>query len=55
MARIFQGSSTRQVDGHTSKPAQTSGWYWEPEDYEGDVLWSEAYPTREEAAEAATE
>ena len=52
--RIFQGTDTRQIDGHTGRPAVPEAWYWEPDDYEGDTLWSEPYPTRE-AAEAAAQ
>lgn len=50
---IFQGTETRQIDGHTMRPAAAEAWYWEPGDYEGDTLWSEAFATREEADEAA--
>ena len=53
MARIFQGHTTRQIDGHTGQAAQADAWYYEPEDYEGDVLWSEPFASREEAEQAA--
>lgn len=53
-SRLFQGKDTRQIDGHTTQPAEPDGWYYEPSDYEGDTLWSPPYPTRE-AAEAAAE
>lgn len=52
-SRLFQGRDTRQIDGVSGHPAQTDAWYWEPADYEGDTLWSEAFATREEAAQAA--
>ncbi len=52
--RIFPGHVTRQVtiDG---RPALTDRWYWEPASYEGDVLWSIGYATRDEAEAAARE
>jgi hypothetical protein len=50
--RIFQGTDTRQLDGHTRRPAEAEAWYYEPDDYAGDVLWSPPYPSRA-AAEAA--
>jgi hypothetical protein len=52
--RIFQGKTTRQVDGHTTREADAEAWYYEPDDYEGDVLYSAPYPTRD-AAEAAAQ
>ena len=51
--RFFQGASTRQVDGHTGRPADPQAWYYEPADYEGDVLYSAPYATRAEAEDAA--
>jgi hypothetical protein len=51
--RVFQGKDTRQLDGHTIRPAEAEAWYWEPGDYDGDILWSEAFATREAADEAA--
>jgi beta-carotene hydroxylase len=53
--RVFQGKDTRQVDGHTGKAALKDSWYYEPSDYEGDVLYSVAYASREAAYEAAEE
>lgn len=52
--RVFQGHTTRQIDGHTARAAQPQGWYYEPTDYEGDVLYSVAYATRQAAEDAAT-
>src|SRR5215813_11194885 len=51
--RVFQGKDTKQVDGHTTRPADPTAWYYEPSDYEGDVLYSASYPTEEEARTAA--
>lgn len=51
--RLFQGKDTRQIDGHTTRPAEAEAWYWEPSDYEGDTLWSEAFATRDAADAAA--
>lgn len=51
--RVFQGKTTRQIDGHTTHEAEPEGWYYEPSDYEGDVLYSEPYATEEEARTAA--
>ena len=53
--RVFQGKDTRQVDGHTGKAALKDSWYYEPSDYEGDVLYSVAHASREAAYEAAEE
>jgi hypothetical protein len=52
--RIFQEKTTKQVDGHTTRPANPEAWYYEPLDHEGDVLYSEGYPT-ENAARAAAD
>ena len=52
---VFQGKYTRQIDGHTGHLAQDDGWYFEPDDYEGDVLWSAAYLTQADAEQAAQE
>lgn len=52
---FFLGYATRQVD-HTSalpKPADPALWYYEPSDYDGDVLWSSGYLTLEAAQDAA--
>ena len=53
--RLFQGWETRQIDGHTGKPAMPTAWYFEPADYEGDVLYSADYADRAAAEEAANE
>lgn len=53
--RVFQGKDTRQVDGYTGKAALKDSWYYEPSDYEGDVLYSVAYASQEAAYEAAEE
>lgn len=50
--RVFRGSETQQLDVSGS-PAQPQSWYCEPSDYEGDVLWSEAYASEEEARAAS--
>lgn len=51
--RIFQGKDTKQIDGHTTRPAQAEGWYYEPSDYESDVLYSSPYMSKEDAETAA--
>jgi hypothetical protein len=48
--RVFQGRDTQQVDAHTRKPAQAEAWYAEPPEYDSNVLYSEPFVTREEAA-----
>ena len=47
--RFYQGRETPRVDAHTRKPAQAEAWYAEPADYEGIVLYSEPFVTRDEA------
>jgi hypothetical protein len=47
--RFYQGQDTQRVDAHTRKPAQAEAWYAEPADYEGIVLYSEPFVTRDEA------
>ena len=47
--RFYQGRDTQRVDAHTRKPAQAEAWYAEPGDYEGIVLYSEPFLTRDEA------
>ncbi len=47
--RFYQGRETQRVDAHTRKPAQAEAWYVEPADYEGIVLYSEPFVTRDEA------
>lgn len=51
--RIFPGINTSQIDGHTGRPADPNGWYYEPTDYKGDVLYSESYSTAKAARIAA--
>lgn len=51
--RVFQGKTTTQRDSQTGTAADPEGWYYEPVDHKGDVLYSEAYATEEEAREAA--
>lgn len=50
--RIFRGDDTGQVDllGNRADPKK---WYYEPADYEGDVLWSAGYYSRANAYHAA--
>jgi hypothetical protein len=47
--RVFQGHDTQQVDAHTRKPAQADAWYAEPDDDDGEVLYSDPFVTRAEA------
>ncbi len=42
--RVFCGRATRQITAD-GKAADASRWYWEPVDYDGDVLWSGSYAT----------
>ena len=51
--RVFQGHDTQLIDGHTTRAAEPKSWYYEPETYEGDVLYSEAFGSREDAVAAA--
>ncbi len=48
--RFFQGKDSKQIDlrGNEASP---DAWYWEPTDYEGDVLWSSAFDTKQAAQE----
>lgn len=48
--RFFLGASTKQIDLHGNR-AKPESWYWEPTDYTGDVLWSGAFATKQEAQE----
>lgn len=50
--RLFLGSESRQLDasGHRAAPEQ---WYWEPIDYDGDVLWSDGFGSRSDAYQSA--
>lgn len=50
--RVFQGKDTKQIY-YDRRPAQPNHWFYEPEDYEGDVIWGYAYLSKEEAIEAA--
>lgn len=51
--RIFRGDETLQVQADDGIPAIPTLWYWEPADYDGDVLWSDGYETEAEAQRAA--
>jgi hypothetical protein len=46
--RLFPGHATQQVefDGRKADPTK---WYYEPGDYDGDLLYSKAYGSRAEA------
>ncbi len=50
--RIFPGRATKQLT-HDGKPADSASWYWEPADYDGDVLWDRAYVDIDAARAAA--
>ena len=52
--RVFRAEDTRQVDAQ-GRPAVSGAWYWEPTDYDGDVLWSSPSKTRVAAISAATD
>src|SRR3970282_1537053 len=47
---IFQGKETHQIDGETGRRAPPDAWYFEPDDYDGDVLYSRGMASAEEAA-----
>jgi hypothetical protein len=53
--RLFRGDETKQVDssGPVPSKADPEKWYYEPADYEGDVLWSKGYGSRAEAYHAS--
>jgi len=53
--RFFRGSDTKQVDATTLQPADPEYWYYEPDDYDGDVLWSYGYRRYDAACDAARE
>jgi hypothetical protein len=53
--RFFRGADTQQVDGVTLVEAEPDLWYYEPADYDGDVLWSQGYCDLLAAREAAEE
>jgi hypothetical protein len=42
--RIFRGDETKQVTGDSvPRQADPEKYYYEPSDYDGDVLWSIGY------------
>lgn len=43
--RFFRGEETKQIDGITGAKAHDRAWYFEPIDYEGDVLFSSPFDT----------
>lgn len=49
--RIFKGSETGQVDGVTGRPAKSNLYYFEPANYDGDVLWSNGFKSPQQARE----
>jgi hypothetical protein len=53
--RVFRGDETEQVAIHVAglSPPDPNLWYWEPAEYDGKVLYSKGYATREEAIYAA--
>lgn len=51
--RIFRGDETKQINGTDGSKADPEKWYYEPADYDGDVLWSQGYGSRAEAYHAA--
>jgi hypothetical protein len=53
--RVFRGDETKQVAIKVTGlfPAEPELWYWEPSDYEGAILWSRGFGSREEAIYAA--
>ena len=50
--RVFRGRDSQQVraDGSALDP---HAWYFEPEDYEGDVVFAAGFATRAEAVQGA--
>lgn len=51
--RVFQGKDTKQVY-HSRMPVEADRWFYEPADYDGDVIWEGfGYDTKEAAIEAA--
>lgn len=50
--RVFLGSQTAQLN-FDGKPARAALWYYEPPDYDGDVLWSGGFVTRAAAERGA--
>jgi hypothetical protein len=51
--RVFKGTDTKQVDAISGAPARPDQWYFEPTDYEGDVLWSSGFDEAEDARQEA--
>lgn len=50
--KFFTGNMTKRVD-FNGKNAIDHLWYYEPLDYEGDVLWSIGYATLNDCLDAA--
>ncbi len=50
--RLFRGTETQQLQSDGAK-ADPELWYYEPSDYEGDVLWSKGHGSRADAYHAA--
>lgn len=50
--RIFRGSESNQVRA-SGKPLDPHEWYYEPENYQGDVAFDCGFATRVEAVLAA--
>jgi hypothetical protein len=50
---LLHRRDTRQIDGVTGDAPDPALWYYEPTDYEGDVLWSRGFVTRAAAEDAA--
>jgi hypothetical protein len=53
--RVFRGDETEQVAIHVTglAPADPNLWYWEPAEYDGKILYSKGFGSREEAIYAA--
>lgn len=52
--RIFKGSETSQVH-YCGESINSEAWYYEPIDYDGDILWSIGYNSRQEAESVFTQ
>lgn len=50
--RLFRGDATKQLDA-SGQRADAEKWYYEPRDYEGDMLWSAGYGSYAEAYHAS--
>ncbi|TAK10609.1 MAG: hypothetical protein EPO32_14865 [Anaerolineae bacterium] len=50
--RLFRGDETKQLQ-YDGRPADPELWYFEPADYDGDVLWSKGYRCRADAYHAS--